>query len=621
MLIWQQRRAVLVSLLLAADVGTGVIASGGPWTHSFASPSAFQFIDFGYSMLNDVDLAFVAQTYAIVSLEKCTGRPQGIKTEDAVYSMAGKLKALNPAIKVLFYLHTDMVSLECYLAHTEYMARPDWHVRTDKGELVNASLNIPVINFSIPAARAWFAAIPLKIGVFAVDLIDGLLADGTGSWTKVVCARGAVSKERCDALIAGKSLAVRAAQDAFDAAKTGGKVIQNGIFMYDGLPTNDRNLFTLPDADGIMGEHFAVFENVIAAASGTPWRYDVPRIASFMDSVAVAAAANKTVVVATWPGPYVQPFSAQGWPSWPMGDQPTSLAGWKVALAEKRAFALAGFLMMVEQNVFMQYQGFYTNTQGAIWCGAETRCAAPEIWYPDAKQPLGAPLGAAVRVNNSWSRSFEHAFAYFNLDIPSASYVTFFSVSLTPSSSPSVSDSPSFRDSSSESASTTVSVTLGGSQSNSQTPLATPTQTPTLTPTSTPTNGLPIPADNAAGVGSKGITVGVAAGMSIGIVALVAAVGATVGMLLRHRWINYHRTRPFMLKRVGGPIVVLNPVATFALKQAVATTAAAANEMAVAARIGQEEGFFHDRRSAVPQIESDGLSVGDTKERSTNLII
>jgi len=44
------------------------------------------------------------------------------------------------------------------------------------------------------------------------------------------------------------------------------------------------------------------------------------------------------------------------WPSWPNASQPTDLAGWKAALLAKHTFALAGFLVMATETVYMQYE-------------------------------------------------------------------------------------------------------------------------------------------------------------------------------------------------------------------------------------------------------------------------
>ena len=65
-------------------------------------------------------------------------------------------------------------------------------------------------------------------------------------------------------------------------------------------------------------------------------------------------------------------------------------------------------------------------TQGAIQCpDAPETCAAPLEWYPQLSEPLGAPLGPAVRSGSTWRRQFEHASVLLDLDTPDNSGVVF----------------------------------------------------------------------------------------------------------------------------------------------------------------------------------------------------
>jgi hypothetical protein len=136
-------------------------------------------------------------------------------------------------------------------------------------------------------------------------LIDGVLADGVGAR----CPGGGagISPARCAALIAGKSTMVQALQAVF-VALNGGSVLGNGLDFYPGLP--DQNMYTLNDSDGIMAEHFAEFESVLPSGS-----LNASLVALFLDDVVAAAARNKTVVMAAWPGLCVTPFSPDGWPA------------------------------------------------------------------------------------------------------------------------------------------------------------------------------------------------------------------------------------------------------------------------------------------------------------------
>lgn len=63
------------------------------WTHGWDSTSSMTFADFGYSLLSQSQAAFVASKYRIISLEKCTGRSQGVTTETGIYRTARQVVA------------------------------------------------------------------------------------------------------------------------------------------------------------------------------------------------------------------------------------------------------------------------------------------------------------------------------------------------------------------------------------------------------------------------------------------------------------------------------------------------------------------------------------------------
>lgn len=408
--------AICAAATVAACAAAAAVRRLPPvFEHGWARALDAQAIDYGYSVLTDEQAVFVASHYSVVSLEKCTGPGP---TEAAVWATAAQLKALNPSIRILFYWATDQQGLACYSSFSTLLANPSWWLRDDAGRLINSSATTPRIDWTVAAARAWWVSVPLNgTGSPAAGLIDGVLADGTGSR----CPSPNIAAARCAALIAAKSDMVRALQALFNETN-GGSVIGNGLDMYPGGPP-DNNMFTIKDMNGIMGEHFAVFESV--QANNT---LNANLVAAFMSRVGEAAAAGKTVIVCTWPGLYTTPFAADGWPSWPGNSQPTTTAGWTAAMLAKHGFALAAFLTVAEANVWQTYIGWYNGlTQGAIACPeAPASCTAPPGWYPDLYKPLGAPLGPATRAGNTFTRHFAHATSVLNLDVPSASGVTFF---------------------------------------------------------------------------------------------------------------------------------------------------------------------------------------------------
>ena len=394
---------------------------GTKWTHGWERALDAQFIDFGYQLLTAEQASFVASHYSIVSIEKCTGKPH---TEQGIWTTAQQLKQLNPLIKVLFYSHTDQDNLDCYDASKEFLSHPEWWLRNDTGATIfnPSSPTIPVMDFSVVAARAWWVNTPLNgTNASLSKIIDGVFADGAGF---IRCP--GINAARCATLLEAKRELVREMQALLKGTNDG--------LVFQNPPKDFDQLKTLGDAGGIMGEHFAAFEQVTKV--GLSFSYDATKIAAYIDAVARASAANKTVVVATWPGPLSTPFTSNGFPSWIDGTQPTTAGGWKEPMAEYHAFALAGYLTMAEDNVWMQYQTWYNGfSQGAIFCGAALTCSAPYEWYPDLYQPLGRPLGPAVRIGNKWTRYFENAVSVFDLDHPrrNGTNVTFFTPSLSAS--------------------------------------------------------------------------------------------------------------------------------------------------------------------------------------------
>lgn len=151
-------------------------------------------------------------------------------------------------------------------------------------------------------------------------------------------------------------------------------------------------------------------------------------------------------------------------PSWPV-DTPSDAAEWRQALLDWHDWAVALYLILAEENVFMQYQVWYMTYLGGVPCtfdlnssiagvgatkphrsifdkilgrkeshsllGQSTNpnCDSPSVeqWYPNLGQYLGAPLGAYVQSGNTYTREFENASVYLDLANPEASTVTFHS--------------------------------------------------------------------------------------------------------------------------------------------------------------------------------------------------
>lgn len=113
-------------------------AATAPWAHSWDTPGAAWWGDFGYSLLTEPQATFVANNYNVASIEKCTGSNQGVKTEQGIYQTAAQLKKLNPSIKVTFYWHTGQAGIRCFANNATFMSHPEWWLRDDNGKIAGA---------------------------------------------------------------------------------------------------------------------------------------------------------------------------------------------------------------------------------------------------------------------------------------------------------------------------------------------------------------------------------------------------------------------------------------------------------------------------------------------------
>ena len=181
----------LIAIAVALCIPCTVVA----WEHDFVTAGSAMWSDFGYSLLSDVQAKFVATHYAVVSLEKCTGRGSGVKTEEGIYRTAAQLKRFNPDLKVLFYWSVSQAGIGCYAVNATIAAHPEWLLRDDEGKEVSP----PRIDVTVAEAASWWLSVPLNgtdgkgnyDGQPVVELIDGILADDVSGTGK--CERGATS--------------------------------------------------------------------------------------------------------------------------------------------------------------------------------------------------------------------------------------------------------------------------------------------------------------------------------------------------------------------------------------------------------------------------------------------
>ena len=153
-----------------------------------------------------------------------------MKTEEAIYSEAVRIKKASPDTKVIFYLATDQQGLNCYKCADTFNAHPEWWLKLDNGTAIG-KYGTHQLDCTVAAARDWWTSLPLLgddgkgnyKGQPVSELIDGVLAD-SGGWSNYP----GVSLARLEALADGKAQMIGDLQAKLTAAN-GGIVMANGV--------------------------------------------------------------------------------------------------------------------------------------------------------------------------------------------------------------------------------------------------------------------------------------------------------------------------------------------------------------------------------------------------------
>ena len=323
--------------------------------------------------MTDAEIDFLAKHSVLVTLEKGHGASAHGSTEAGVADTARRLKQRNPSVKVLFYLNA-FINWGGYEAFKTY--RPEWTLRTSGGEVVKHTSGTPRPDPSNVAFREWWSDVvanemkrgPID-GVF-VDALPQVLAPGL---------KKAIGSEKARAVVAGLREMLALTKRKMGADKI---VLANGT-----RATDYREILDWEGIDGVMVEHFAAFNSEQPAD-----------IRADLETIKLAAAKGKFVVVKGWPG-----FN---WMDKEMMKRPEAEL---LKLARERiTFPLACFLVAARPGSLFCYSWGYTDRHGTLES------------YPELGRPLGAPLGEAKQTGWSYQRDFAHASVDVDLETKKA---------------------------------------------------------------------------------------------------------------------------------------------------------------------------------------------------------
>ena len=318
--------------------------------------------------LTDAEIDFIANHSSLIALEKSHGVISHGSTEAGIADSARRITQRHPAAKVLFYLNA-FINWPGYDAFKTY--RPEWTLRTASGEIVTHPSGTPRPDPSNAEFREWWSEVVAKAnrsaplgGVF-IDALPQALSPGLAKQIGDAKARAVVAGLR-------EMLAL-----------TKRKLGPDRLVLVNGLRTTDfREILDWEGIDGVMIEHFGAFKT----ASPTDIKTD-------LDSIALAAAKGKFVVIKGWPG-----FN---WLDKEMMQRPYAEL---LKLARERlTFPLACFLVAAQPGSHFCYSWGYTHTHGML-----------DI-YAEFDRPLGPPQADAKWVGLTATREFAHASVWVDL--------------------------------------------------------------------------------------------------------------------------------------------------------------------------------------------------------------
>ncbi len=318
--------------------------------------------------LTAAEIDFIASRSTLIALEKSHGVTPHGSTEAGIADSARRIVQRNPAAKVLFYFNA-FINWPGYDAFKTY--RPEWTLRTAAGEIVKHPSGTPRPDPSNADFREWWSEIVAQANRSAP--LAGVFIDALPQALTPALAKQ-VGDAKARAVVAGLREMI---------ALTKRKLGPDRLVLANGLRTADfREILDWEGIDGVMIEHFGAFKT----DSPTDLKTD-------LDSIALAAAKGKFVVLKGWPG-----FN---WLDQDMMKRPYAEL---LKLARERlTFPLACFLVAAQPGSHFCYSWGYTHTHGMLDA------------YPEFDRPLGPPQADAVWQGLTATREFAHASVWVDL--------------------------------------------------------------------------------------------------------------------------------------------------------------------------------------------------------------
>lgn len=317
------------------------------------------------------ELDFLAKQFDFICIEKGQAAVKYGNTEDGFVVALKQIKQRNPDVQVLYYWNASLDSSDVrwgYKAAKTLPANP--HLKDKDGNTLKRRRTVPYYDHLRQDMRDWWTDAAQT--AVTDDGADGIFADAMSDPPKH--DRNRLDKQAI--------LKLRAARLAL-MQETRAKIGPDKLILFNGLMHESREKL-LDSTDGAMIERFGYFDTGSSKEN----------MKAMIETIQTTGKAGKIVLVKAWPG-----FSYRD------KEMMKTPKNELVRLSKERVtFSLAAFLVAAQPHSYLCYTWGYREMHGTF------------VAYPEFDKPLGPPKGDAVNDGWTYTRAFEHASVFVNLE-------------------------------------------------------------------------------------------------------------------------------------------------------------------------------------------------------------
>lgn len=304
------------------------------------------------------------------------------KLDEKSFQIASELKSAQPDTSVIWYLNTTIPQM---LQDDSFSIDDSWLLRDADGVPAEVSFNRNAFDLTVEDCRRWWVGMS---GKAVAGGFDGIFADGVPKYGKLDNQEMDVYSWR-----AGQRQAMRDALHAL-LRETAEETGPDSQLIFNGLRAREKGwdggISFLTHTSGGLAEHFGAF-----SARDENGNLKPEVVQSEFEVMHQATQMGKIVLVKGWPGnntPWTEGFNEK------TRDQKLDI------LREQLEFSLAIFLIAAQENYYFGYSWGYGIEDGWL----------EEL--DELKRPLGPPKGAAKKNGWIYTRQFEHASVWVDIE-------------------------------------------------------------------------------------------------------------------------------------------------------------------------------------------------------------